>query len=143
MFMAGLSLQKRLAASILKVGLSKVWLDPEHFEDIKNAISRKDIKRLIEKGYIKKKSGKIPYPKEKKDRKQRVGSRKGKKGARTDKKRAWINTIRPIRKMLNELKEQGKIDKEIYKTAYRLAKAGTFRSRSHLKLYLQQKGVKV
>ncbi|MFH7904199.1 MAG: 50S ribosomal protein L19e [Candidatus Aenigmatarchaeota archaeon] len=143
MLMGGLTLQKRLAASILKVGLSKVWLDPDHFEDIKNAITRKDIKKLIEKGYIKKKQGKIPYPKEKKDKKQRAGSRKGKKGARADKKRAWINTIRPIRKMLNELKRQGKIDKETYKTAYRLAKAGTFRSRSHLKLFLQQKGVKV
>jgi len=143
MLMGGLSLQKRLAASILKVGLSKVWLDPEHSEDIKNAITRKDIKKLIEKGYIKKKNGKIPFPKEKKEKRQGKGSRKGKKGARTDKKRAWINTIRPIREMLNELKKQGKIDKETYKTAYRLAKAGTFRSRSHLKLFLQQRGVKL
>jgi large subunit ribosomal protein L19e len=143
MIMGGLSLQKRLAADILKVGISKVWLDPDHREDIKNAITRADIKKLIEKGYIKKRKGKVPYPDAAKKRKQNPGSRKGKKGARMDEKRKWINTIRPIRKMLNDLKKEGKISKEVYKTAYRLAKAGTFRSRSHLKLYLQQKGVKV
>ena len=141
--MGGLSLQKRLAASILRVGITKVWLDTEHREDIKNAITRSDIKKLIEKGYIKRKNGRVAYPELKKKTKQNPGSRKGKKGARTDKKRKWINTIRPIRKMLNDLKKKGKIDKKTYKTTYMLAKAGTFRSRSHLKLYLQQKGVKV
>jgi large subunit ribosomal protein L19e len=143
MIMGGLSLQKRLAADILKVGISKVWLDPDHREDIKNAITRADIKKLIEKGYIKKRKGKVPYPYDSKRKKQNPGSRKGKKGSRMDPKRKWINTIRPIRKMLNDLKKEGKISKEVYKKAYRLAKAGTFRSRSHLKLYLQQKGVKI
>jgi large subunit ribosomal protein L19e len=143
MFMGGLSLQRRLAASILKVGKTKVWLDPEHLDEIKNAITRADIKKLIEKGYIKKRKGKIPYPKTEKKKKQGPGSRKGKKGARMDEKRRWINTIRAIRRMLKQLKEEGKIDKETFKTAYKLAKAGTFRSRSHLKLYLQQRGVNV
>ncbi|MFH8080653.1 MAG: 50S ribosomal protein L19e [Candidatus Aenigmatarchaeota archaeon] len=141
--MAGLRLQRRLAASILKVGQTKIWLDPEHYEDIKNAITRKDIKKLIEKGYIKKKKGDIPFPKEKKKKRQRAGSRKGKIGGRIDKKRVWINTIRALRKMLKELKEQGKIDKQTFKTAYKMAKSGAFRSRAHLKLYLKQKGVKV
>jgi large subunit ribosomal protein L19e len=142
MVMGGLSLQRRLAASILKVGKTKVWLDPEHLEEIKNAITRADIKKLIEKGYIEKRKGKVPYPKVEKKR-QKAGSRKGKKGARMDEKRKWINTIRAIRKMLKQLKKEGKIDKGTFKTAYKLAKAGTFRSRTHLKLYLQQRGVKV
>ncbi len=143
MVMGGLRLQRRLAASILKVGKTKVWLDPEHLEEIKNAITRADIKKLIEKGYIKKRKGKIPYPETRKKRKKGPGSRKGKKGARMDKKRKWINTIRAIRNMLKQLKKEGKIDKGTFKTAYRLAKAGTFRSRAHLKIYLQQRGVKV
>ncbi|MCX8179479.1 MAG: 50S ribosomal protein L19e [Candidatus Aenigmarchaeota archaeon] len=139
----GLRLQRRLAASILKVGETKIWLDPSRYEDIKNAITRKDIKKLIEKGYIKKRKDKIPFPEKKVRKKQGPGSRKGKLGARKDKKRAWINTIRALRKMLKELKNDGKIDKETFKLAYRLAKAGTFRSRAHLKLYLKQKGVNI
>ena len=35
-----LTTQKRLAASILKVGLNRVWIDPERLEDVSMAISR-------------------------------------------------------------------------------------------------------
>lgn len=142
--MAGLSLQKRLAAEILGVGLTKVCIDKEHTEDVKNAVTRTDIKRIISKGYITVKRGKIKkpvlYPKKKKTG---VGRRKGSKGARLKPKRRWINTIRPIRRMLKELKDSKKIDSATYRRAYKLAKGGSFRSRAHLKLYLQQKGVSV
>ena len=42
--MGGLTLQKKLAADILKVGETRVVMDPEHLEDIKNAITRADIR---------------------------------------------------------------------------------------------------
>ncbi|MEM0473527.1 MAG: 50S ribosomal protein L19e [Candidatus Aenigmatarchaeota archaeon] len=140
--MTDLKLQKRLAAQILKVGKTKVWIDSEHFEDVKNAITRADVKKLIEKGYIKARKPKVKYP-EKKRKKSNPGSRKGKKGARTNKKRQWINTIRPIRKMIKELRQQKKIDQATFKEIYKLSKAGTFRNRSHVKLYLKQKGIEV
>ena len=140
--MTNLRLQKRLASKILKVGKTKVWIDSKHFEDVKNAITRADLKKLIEKGYIKTVKPKLKYPIKKK-KKSNQGSRKGKKGARTNSKRQWINTIRPIRKMIKELREQKKIDQATFKEIYKLSKAGTFRSRSHVKLYLKQKGIEV
>lgn len=141
--MGGLSLQKRIAAQILKVGITKVWIDPEHREDIKNAITKADIRKAISHGYIKAKKGKLEYPKEMKKKKKTIGSRKGRKHSRYDKKRKWINTIRPLRRMLKELKTSNNIDQKMYRETYKLLKGGTFRSRAHLKLYLQQKGVKL
>lgn len=143
MFMGGLRLQRRLASKLLKVGINKIWIDNSHLEEIKNAITRADIKKMISHGYIKARPDKMKFPYKHKRKIKRAGSRKGRKGARYVKKRVWINTVRPLRKMLKELREQGKIDNTTYKKTYLLIKGGSFRSRAHLKLYLEQKGVKV
>ena len=140
--MGGLSLQKRMAAEILKVGQSRVWMDNEHFEDIKKAVTRSDIRKMISHGYIKAKRKKIKKPKlYPKKRRKGPGSRKGAKGSRLTKKRRWMNTIRPLRRMLKELREEKKIDPNMYRKLYLQVKAGAFRSRSHLRLYLEQKGI--
>gem|GEM_PF-3511345 len=51
--MTGLSNQKRIAAEVLNVGLSRVWLDPDKLTDVANAITREDIRGLIEEGTVK------------------------------------------------------------------------------------------
>lgn len=132
------SLQRRLAAKVLKVGQSKVWLDPTKTKDIEKAITRIDIKKLIKQGVIKALPGKVPKPVEKKKRKRSVGSKKGAKYAIVPAKRMWISTIRPLRRTLRELKASGQIDSTTYKRMRLLVKGGMFRSRSHLKLYLEQ-----
>lgn len=140
--MGGLLLQKRLAADILKVGQSRIVMNPEHLEDIKNAITRRDIKRIIAKGHIKVRRGKVKRPKPYQKKKKRgPGSKKGSSGARLTKKERWMHTIRPMRKILKELRDKGTIDTRTYRKTYLLAKAGMFRNRSHLRLYLKQKGV--
>ena len=48
-----LTTQKRLAASILKVGLNRVWMDPERMEEISMAITREGVMQLINDGAIK------------------------------------------------------------------------------------------
>ncbi|RLI07420.1 50S ribosomal protein L19e, partial [Candidatus Bathyarchaeota archaeon] len=45
--------QRRLAASILNVGVNRVWIDPERIEDVDVAITREEIKKLIHEGVIK------------------------------------------------------------------------------------------
>ena len=140
--MGGLLLQKRLAADILKVGQSRIVMDPEHLEDIKNAITRRDIKKMISKGYIKVKRSKVKRPKiYQKRRKRGPGRKKGSSGASLTKKEKWMHTVRPLRKMLKELRDKGTLDKRTYRKTYLLVKSGMFRSRSHLRLYLKQKGV--
>ena len=122
-------------------GESKIWIDPARIKDAQSAITRIDVKKLIKKGVIKKMPGKVKMPKEKKKRKRGTGSRKGSKHARLPKKRRWINTVRPLRRMLKELKESGQIDNRTYRRLYMLVKGGQFRNRSHLRIYMKQHGI--
>jgi len=139
-------MQKRLASDLLKVGKSRIVFNSDKIKEIKEAITREDIKGLIVKGYIsvKKKKGvsraraKKLHEQRKKGRRKGQGSRKGTKTARTPKKRAWINRIRPQRAFLKLLKEKDKITHKQFRKLYKLAKGGFFRSRRHLKLYLSK-----
>ena len=135
------SFQKRLAARILKVGNTKVWLDPSQKKDIDAAITGADIKKLIQKGYIKKLPAKIKFVKTKQKRKRKAGSRKGSKFSVVPSKRKWIQTVRPLRSMLKEMRKEKQIESKDYKTIYKLIKGGMFRNRSHMKLYMEQHGL--
>lgn len=53
--MVSLKLQKRLAASVLKCGVRKVWLDPNEVTDIAVANSRQNIRKLVKDGLVIKK----------------------------------------------------------------------------------------
>lgn len=135
------SMQKRLAADILKVGQSKVWMDPARLADIGQAITRADVRRLIMKGAIKKMPDKVRKPKELRSKSRGQGSRRGTKHSIVDSKTKWIQTIRPLRAELKEMKVGGRIENSTYKNMRRLVKGGMFRSRSHLRLYLEQHGL--
>ena len=52
-----------------------------------------------------------------------------------------MNTIRPLRKMLKDLRENEKIERSAYRKLYRMAKGGAFRSRNHMKLYMKEHGI--
>lgn len=132
------NLQKKLAAKIMKIGQSRVWLNPEKIADIEKAITKWDIRKLIKKGDIKELPAKIRISGKIKKRRKGPGRRKGKKYSIVPKKRKWISTVRPQRKMLKELKESGKLDNFNYRKLYRLVKGGMFRSRAHLRLYIEQ-----
>ena len=53
--MVSLKLQKRLAASVLKCGERKIWLDPNETSEISLANSRRNVLRLHKDGLIIKK----------------------------------------------------------------------------------------
>jgi len=53
--LVSLKLQKRLAASVLKCGKRKIWLDPNEINEIALANSRRNIARLHRDGLIIKK----------------------------------------------------------------------------------------
>jgi len=141
-----LKVQKRLAARVANVSIDRIKFDEEKLKEIKDAITRADIKELIKKGVIKIIPKKRPsrvrararHKQKKKGRRRGQGKRKGKAGARTPKKRQWINKIRALRKTLSELKKAGKISNSTYKEMRAKAKGGFFRSTSHLMFYLKQ-----
>ncbi len=140
-----MKVQRRLASELLKCGSERVWFDPEHLSEIGRAITREDIRRLIAKGFIKKKPARgtsrararVLAEKRRKGRRKGHGSRKGTKSARFPRKKRWMLKIRAQRRFLRELKEKGELGK-LYRKLYLMAKGGVFRSKAHLKMVLDQ-----
>jgi large subunit ribosomal protein L19e len=139
--MTHLKSQKRLAASILKCGVNRVWIDDSQISDIEKAISREEIRELIENGTIAahQKKG-VSRGRARARMVKRAyghcngpGRRRGTAGARNPSKRRWIQKIRAQRKILREMRETGVIDRSVYRTFYRKAAGGQFRTVAHLK----------
>ena len=138
--------QKRIAAQILGVGIGRVWIDPDVEEDLSLALTREDIRKLISDGKIKKNSvtgvskGRTRQNllKKRKGLKKGHGSRKGRAGARTPKKRLWINKVRSQRRYLRELREKELITPSIYRELYAKVKGNAYRNVSHLKLTVEE-----
>lgn len=141
-----LDIQKKIAARILKVSPKRVKVDPTRAEDLKEAITKTDLRGLIGDGAITKKqktgvsrarANKIRSQKAKGQQKGK-GSRKGKKTAIAPRKESWMIKIRHQRAFLAELKEKGLVDTKVYTSLYRKAKGGFFRSKKHIKLYIDE-----
>ncbi len=136
--------QRRLAAKIMDVGENRVWIDPERTESVEGVITRVEIGKLVHEGVIKARAetgvsrGRAQAMKEKKSRglKRGVGSRKGKKTARTPGKETWENRIRSIRSELRNLKERRVIAKDVYRDLYLKAKGGAFEDTSRVEQYI-------
>ncbi len=138
--MPDLSNQRRLAAALLKCGEGRVFLDPASQEDLADAVTRADIRGAIKAGVIRRKAiigtsraRARRYAAEiAKGRHQGPGSRKGTPSSRLPRKSRWIRRIRAQRALLVTLRTDKKIPPAVYRTFYRRAKGGMFRSRAHL-----------
>lgn len=141
--------KKRMAAEILGVGVSRVWMDPERTREIEAALTREDIRVLIRDGAIRKKKESTPSRGRYRARKwkrrigrgRRAGSRKGASGARAHKKEKWVMRIRAVRRRLRELRDSGVLSSGEYRRLYRIASGGGFKSRAHVDSYLKEKGI--
>ena len=76
-----------------------------------------------------------------KGKRKGAGSKKGKKTARLSKKDAWTGRIRIQRRFLKELRDKGIITKNDYHSLYLKSKGGFFRSKRHIKLYIEERGL--
>ena len=141
--------QKRMASEILGCGKSRVWIDPNRAEDVEDAITRADIRTAIESGTIRAlpkqgvSRGRTRYKLDQrsKGRRRGPGSRKGTSGARKPTKRNWIQTIRPLRQELRQLRDDGRITRSVYRSFYMKAKGGQFKNRKNLLSHLQTEGL--
>jgi len=142
--------QRRLAASILGIGVNRVWIttDPKAQDDILDAITRDGIRNLIRRNIIQKRRvkgvsrGRARYraAQKAKGRRRGHGSREGALNARTPQKRRWISVIRGMRRHLRELRDHGRIDVHTYRRFYAQAKGGMFKSKAHLDQQLRAAG---
>src|SRR6056297_1083104 len=144
--MTDLSAQKRLAADILDVGENRVWLDPGEQEEIAEAITRDDIRELVDEGIIRAKDAKTNSRGRARERAEKrsyghqtgAGTRKGKSGARQNTKDDWKARIRAQRARLKELRDdEDVLDATEYRTLYNKSSGGEFEDVARLEAYIR------
>ncbi|MEF8853027.1 MAG: 50S ribosomal protein L19e [Haloarculaceae archaeon] len=134
--MTDLSAQKRMAADVMAVGKNRVWLDPERQGEIVEAITRQDVRDLVDEGAIRAEEPKGNSRGRARERQEKrayghrkgQGSRRGTAGGRENEKDKWVSSIRAQRRKLRELRDDGTISRSTYRELYDRASGGEFDS---------------
>lgn len=142
-----LTIQRRLAADVLNCAPKDVRFEEERLKDIKEAITKVDIRSLIKQGFIGKvKKSEASRARARVKHTQKVagkqkghGSRKGTKKARGADKTEWMNKVRSQRDLIKELREKTLIAPKTFRELYSKVKGGFFRNKRHIKLYISER----
>jgi large subunit ribosomal protein L19e len=131
--------QKKMASSILKVGGSRLWINPEEFGRVESAITKEEIRKLVHEGVIitRRERGVSRGRHRAKTKKKKGRGAGSKKSSSYDRKRVWVDKIRTLRFRLKELKNKRIITTQVYRKLILMAKGGSFRSVAHLNEYLE------
>lgn len=124
-----LAKKKQLAAKVLGVGKERVIFVEGNLPQIKEAITRADIKDLFDAGAIKIKE--ITGRKKIVKRKNRRGVGKVKKRV-NKRKQEYVKNTRKLRKVAKSLLRLGKVDKVEHQNIRRKIRARYYKSKRHL-----------
>jgi large subunit ribosomal protein L19e len=128
--------KKIMAAKVLGVGKNKVIFAEEHINEIKEAITKQDIRDLYSEGIIRIREFRGRLTNEK--RTTRRGPGKIKRKIKV-KKEAYVILTRKLRRYVKELKKQNKMSPEKYLEMRKKIKAKAFKDKAHIKDYLEGK----
>jgi len=129
-----LAKKKELAAKALNVGKNRINFNSEGLSEIKEAITKQDIKDLSTDGIITIKE--VSGRKKIKKRKSRRGPGKIKKTV-NKRKQIYVKITRKLRDYLKQLKSKEIINRELYINLRKKIRMRTFKSKAHMKDYLE------
>ena len=130
--------KRRLAASVLGVGVDRVIFDDEYSDLIQDAITRSTIRGLIGFGAIRaapKKGvsrGRFRERSRKLKRGRGSGSTEGSARARNPRKDMWVTKVRALRWRLKVARDRKEIGGDAYRRLYEQVKGGQVRGVKHL-----------
>jgi large subunit ribosomal protein L19e len=130
--------KRRLAASVLGVGVDRIVFNDEYADLIQDAITRSTIRGLVGFGAItvapKKGSsrGRFRTKSQKLKRGRSAGSTEGPAYARNPRKDMWISKVRALRWRLKVAKDRKQITPDAYRRLYKQVKGGQVRGVKHL-----------
>jgi len=129
----------------MKIGKTRVWIDPERIEEVEEVITRAEIRGLINDGVIQalpqkgisRGRARVRQIKRKKGLRRGHGSRSGGRTSVLSKKERWQIKIRAIRKRLKELVDSRVIQRSTYRRLYLLSKGGVFDNVRQVEQYIE------
>jgi len=129
-----LSKKKELAAKTLKVGKGRIIFNSENLAEIKEAITRQDIKGLKDEGIISIRPVKGRTKNVK--RKHRRGPGRIKKKV-SHRKQEYVKITRKLRFYLKNLRERGIVDRDLNKKIRNKIRMRELKSKAGMKDYLK------
>ena len=125
--------KKQLAIRTLKVGKERIVFLKSRLKEIKEAITKQDIRDLHQDGAILIKEVKGRKKVKKKHGRRGIGKIKKKVNKR---KQEYVKMTRKLRAYVAEMKKQGKLSKEEVSEIRKKIRNRIFKSKAHLKTYI-------
>ena len=131
--------KKDLVARTLGVGKSRIIFNTQRLSEIKESITKQDVKDLIQSGAIRIREIKGRLRKEKRKTRRRIGTIK--KRVKSG-KREYVTITRKLRSYLKSLRKKGEISKDNYLQLRKRIRSREFKSLSQIKERIIELGVK-
>lgn len=126
--------KKKLAADTLGVGKARIIFIEERLEEIKDALTKQDMRDLFAEGAFLLREVKGRRKNTKRKHKKGTGSIKKKVKNR---KQEYVKITRKLRGYAKELKDQGKLSREEVKEIRKRIRNRDFKSKANLKNYIE------
>lgn len=137
--------KKRLVSRVTGAGVHRIYFDPEHLEDISDAITRSDMRSLVTAGKIVIKPivgtsrGRARRKRlQRSKRGTKAGSKHGRSGARIGKKQVYVKKVRALRHLLKVAKDRAEITNPEFWELYKKVGGNTVRNKAHLRLLIAE-----
>ncbi len=128
--------KRELASRALGIGRNRIVFNKERLAEIKEAITKEDMKHLAKEGAITIKETRGRRKIEKRENRRRAGSIKKSTNVR---KREYVVLTRKLRAYLAELRRKGTISRDNYRDLRKQIRLKAFKSKSSLRGHISLK----